>query len=71
MISGYDYLPAAMINVEKILFPPEPQPLFLAANFPSSDPVVLERQRLRRERRERREAAREAQSQQGDPQRIE
>jgi hypothetical protein len=72
MISGYDYLPAAMINVEKILFPPEPQPLFLVANFPSSDPAVLERQRLRRERRERRlEAAREAQPQQREPQRIE
>jgi hypothetical protein len=55
MVSGYDSLPSSMINMEKILSPPEPQPLFVVANFPSRDAAVLERQRLRRERMERRQ----------------
>jgi 4-amino-4-deoxy-L-arabinose transferase-like glycosyltransferase len=59
MVSGHDFLPAAMINVEKLLSPPEPEPLFLAANYPSRDPEVLEAQRRRLERLERRERRKE------------
>jgi hypothetical protein len=59
MVSGHDFLPAAMINVGQLLSPPGPEPLFLAANYPSRDPEVLAGQRRRTERLERRERRRE------------
>jgi hypothetical protein len=48
MVSGYDYLPSAAVNVERFLSPLKPMTLFLAANYPSTDPAVLEGARKRR-----------------------
>ena len=67
MVSGHDFLPAAMINLEKLLSPPDPEPLFLAANYPSRDPEVLEGQRRRNERLERRERLRSPSAMPGSP----
>jgi 4-amino-4-deoxy-L-arabinose transferase-like glycosyltransferase len=53
MVSGHDYLESAAVNLERLLAPLEPGALFLAANYPSTDPAVLEETRRRRERAER------------------
>jgi 4-amino-4-deoxy-L-arabinose transferase-like glycosyltransferase len=53
MVFAQDQLPSTVVNAERILAPPEPQPIFLAANYPSTDPAVLARERRLREQIER------------------
>jgi 4-amino-4-deoxy-L-arabinose transferase-like glycosyltransferase len=53
MVYAQDHLPSTVVNAERALSPPEPRPLFLAANYPSTDPEVLERARLLREQIDR------------------
>jgi hypothetical protein len=55
MVSGHDYLESAAVNLERLLSPLEPKVLFLAANYPSTDPAVLEESRKHQARRERME----------------
>lgn len=55
MVSGHDYLESAAVNLERLLSPLAPKVLFLAANYPSTDPAVLEESRRRQARRERME----------------
>jgi 4-amino-4-deoxy-L-arabinose transferase-like glycosyltransferase len=53
MVFAQDQLPSTVVNAEKILAPPDPQPIFLAANYPSTDPAVLARERRIREQIQR------------------
>jgi 4-amino-4-deoxy-L-arabinose transferase-like glycosyltransferase len=53
MVAGHDYLESAAVNLERLLAPLRPGVLFLAANYPSTDPAVLEEARRHRARFER------------------
>jgi 4-amino-4-deoxy-L-arabinose transferase-like glycosyltransferase len=53
MVLAQSHLPSTVVNAERLLSPPEPDLIFLAANFASTDPRVLEHARVLRERAER------------------
>jgi 4-amino-4-deoxy-L-arabinose transferase-like glycosyltransferase len=53
MVHAQDMLPSAVVNARKLLADIEPQPIFLAANFASTDPAVLACQRRLRQDIER------------------
>src|SRR5262245_23375064 len=54
LVNRYDYLPAQVLSLKGLLRLSQPEPLFLAANFPTQDPLGRERWRLeRRVERER------------------
>jgi 4-amino-4-deoxy-L-arabinose transferase-like glycosyltransferase len=53
LVNRYAYLPARVLSLKGLLRIAQPEPLYLAANFPTTDPVG--RERWRRERRGERE----------------
>jgi 4-amino-4-deoxy-L-arabinose transferase-like glycosyltransferase len=58
LVGEYPYLPAQVLTLRGLLYPSRPEPLFLAANYHSRDPVALEQRRLERQA-ERDERARQ------------
>jgi hypothetical protein len=55
LVGRYEYLPARVLSLKGLLRFSEPEPLYLAANFQTQDPLGRERWRLeRRTERERR-----------------
>jgi len=48
LVSRYEYLPARVLTLKGLLGVAQPEPLFLAANFHTLDPVGRERWRLER-----------------------
>ena len=48
LVSQYEYLPARVLTLKGLLSLSQPEPLFLAANFHTLDPVGRERWRLER-----------------------
>lgn len=51
-VNEYRYLPATALTLRGWLELPEPEPLFLVANYPTRDPVARVRKRMERVRRE-------------------
>jgi 4-amino-4-deoxy-L-arabinose transferase-like glycosyltransferase len=58
LVREYPYLPAQVLSLRGLLNPSPPEPLFLAANYHSQDPVAREQRRLERQA-ERDERARQ------------
>lgn len=59
LVSRYEYLPARVLSLKGLLRLSQPEPVFLAANFHTKDPLGRERWRLER-RAEREERERKA-----------
>jgi hypothetical protein len=62
LVSRYEYLPARVLSLKGLLRLSQPEPLYLAANFHTKDPLARERWQLER-RAEREERERQLQLQ--------